>query len=122
MHSRIHELMQKTNNRFQIQYIFSSFNDEVEINTRFLIAVYQQRKERAKEVYKRWYVDGHKSIKDYPELSDIDLYTDGVNKAIEYGKAWKEQTGYVATPTVLINGYKLPEEYDVEDLEFIESL
>ena len=94
----------------------------MEINTRFLIAVYQQRKERAKEVYKRWYVDGHKSVKDYPELSNVDLYTESVNKAIEYGKAWKVQTGYVATPTVLVNGYKLPEEYDVEDLEFIESL
>lgn len=122
MHDRIHKLMQKSNNRFLVQYIFSSFNDDVEINTRFLIAVYQQRKDFALDVYKRWYVNGHKSIKDYPELSDIDLYAEGVNNAIEYGKAWKEQTGYVATPTVLINGYKLPEEYDVEDLEFIESL
>ena len=122
MHKRIHELMQKTNNRFQIQYIFSSFNDDVEINTRFLIAVYLQRKDLAMDMYKRWYVDGHKSIKDYPESSNIDLYAEGVNKAIEYGKAWKEQTGYVATPTVLVNGYKMPEEYAVEDLEFIESL
>ena len=103
-------------------FMYLCIENNVTINTRFLIAVYQQHNDIAMDVYKRWYVDGHKSIKDYPELSDIDLYAKSVEKGIKYGKAWKEQTGYVATPTVLVNGYKLPDEYDVEDLEFIESL
>jgi protein-disulfide isomerase len=34
---------------------------------------------------------------------------------------WKEKTGLQATPTILVNGYKLPDHYKIEDLNFFEE-
>jgi protein-disulfide isomerase len=33
-------------------------------------------------------------------------------------EAWKEKTKLRATPTILINGYQLPEHYKIEDLRY----
>ena len=33
-------------------------------------------------------------------------------------ETWKKKTQLRETPTVLINGYKLPESYKIEDLRF----
>jgi len=32
-------------------------------------------------------------------------------------EAWKEKTKLRATPTILVNGYKLPDNYKIEDLK-----
>ena len=39
---------------------------------------------------------------------------------VEFQKhnAWKEKTQLRATPTILINGYKLPDNYKIEDLRY----
>jgi len=39
---------------------------------------------------------------------------------IEFQKyeAWRKKTQLQATPTVLVNGYQLPENYKVEDLRY----
>ena len=33
-------------------------------------------------------------------------------------EAWKEKAQLRATPTVLVNGYKLPDNYKIEDLQY----
>ena len=37
-------------------------------------------------------------------------------------EAWKQKTQISATPTVLINGYKLPESYKIEGLRYFTDL
>ena len=32
--------------------------------------------------------------------------------------SWKEKAQLRATPTILVNGYKLPENYKIEDLRY----
>ena len=41
---------------------------------------------------------------------------------MEKHRQWRKQTSLMATPTVLINGYKLPDEYELEDLALIANL
>ena len=43
---------------------------------------------------------------------------------VEYEKheAWKKKNLLRATPTVLVNGYKLPEIYKIEDLQYFANL
>jgi len=36
-------------------------------------------------------------------------------------KAWCEKEGITHTPTIFINGYKLPKEYRIEDLKEINA-
>ena len=33
-------------------------------------------------------------------------------------EAWKEKTQLRATPTIVVNGYKLPDNYKIEDLRY----
>jgi len=33
-------------------------------------------------------------------------------------EAWKAKTQLRATPTILVNGYKLPDNYKIEDLRY----
>ncbi|MDR1115119.1 MAG: hypothetical protein LBL33_03025 [Tannerella sp.] len=51
-----------------------------------------------------------------------DLQLDMTNPAIEAEfrkhEAWKEKTQLRATPTILVNGYKLPGNYKIEDLRY----
>ena len=51
-----------------------------------------------------------------------DLHLDMTNPAIEYEfqkhESWKEKTQLRATPTILVNGYKLPDNYKIEDLRY----
>ena len=50
-----------------------------------------------------------------------DLKLDMTNPAIEIEfqkhRSWKEQTQLHATPMILVNGYKLPDSYKIEDLQ-----
>ena len=45
-----------------------------------------------------------------------------IETEMEKHRQWRKQTSLMATPTVLINGYKLPDEYELEDLALIANL
>ena len=45
-----------------------------------------------------------------------------IETEMEKHRQWRKQTSLMATPTVLINGYKLPDEYELEDLAMIANL
>lgn len=34
---------------------------------------------------------------------------------------WRKRTSLIETPTILVNGYKLPKEYSIEDLAMLTS-
>ena len=42
---------------------------------------------------------------------------------VEFQKhqSWKGKTQLRATPTILVNGYKLPDNYKIEDLRYFEE-
>jgi len=40
-----------------------------------------------------------------------------VEKEFQKHEAWKATTKLTATPTILVNGYKLPGNYKIEDLK-----
>ena len=126
MHTRIDKLInrrgesnsptKKTN--VCIQYIFSSFNESLEYANRNFIAIYLEKgKDAAWQLYSAWFEKG-KSLK---EAFFDDLKLDMTNPAIEAEfqkhEAWKKKTQLRATPTILVNGYKLPENYKIEDLQ-----
>ena len=41
---------------------------------------------------------------------------------MEKHRVWREKTSLNATPTVLVNGYMLPKEYEVGDLSMIVNI
>jgi len=70
------------------------------------------------QLFSDWF-SGGKALK---EAFFKDMHLDMSNSPIEIEfqkhEAWKEKTQLRATPTILVNGYKLPENYKIEDLRF----
>ena len=45
-----------------------------------------------------------------------------IEEEFQRHEAWKQKTQLRATPTILINGYQLPESYKIEDLRYFTDL
>ncbi len=122
MHARIEKLL-KLNQQMQVQYVFSSFSKELEVSAQFLIAVYQQKSANEREhIYSEWFEKGkfdkERFFKKYPvNIKDVAV-VDEFNRH----KEWIKTSQLRATPTILVNGFKLPDNYQIEDLNFFTDL
>ena len=50
------------------------------------------------------------------------IHTHEIEEEMKKHAAWRKKTSLVATPTVLVNGHILPDEYDLEDLAMITNV
>jgi protein-disulfide isomerase len=53
---------------------------------------------------------------------DLDINNPDIETEFQKHEAWKEKTQLRATPTVLVNGYKLPDNYKIEDLRYFTNV
>jgi len=122
MHNRINELLKQANNNISVQYILSSFGENRKSTNKYLIAACLADKTGAMEVLKDWFDKGKLLGDDY--FKDLCLNIDNPEIEVEYEKheAWQQKTQIKATPTVLVNGYQLPESYKIEDLRHFTEL
>ena len=121
MHLRINGLLEQ-NKDICVQYIFSSFNKELEISNKFLIGAYFQKNGEAKDIYDQWFEKGKFNKEGFFKLYPIDTEEQEVAREFELHEQWKEQSGLRATPTILVNGYKLPDSFKIEDIRYISEL
>ena len=115
MHNRICEVI-KQNHEIKLVYIFSSFNDDLECSVKCLLYNYIHHHQNIEMILEQWYSYGmyHREnfYNEYPyNENDFEM-----NKEFERHSRWKNDNKLSATPTVLVNGYLLPQEYSVEDL------
>ena len=123
MHTRVEKLLQKAGDKLCIQYIFSAFNDDLLKSNRFLIAVYQnESRDKAEEIFHRWYEKEKYHPDAFMQNWGYDIMSTSVMEELKRHNEWKETNKLSATPTILINGYVLPEHYQIEDMvEFADS-
>ena len=122
MHSRIGKLL-KMNKNVQVQYVFSSFSSGLEISARYLIAVYQQKnREECERIYAEWFEYGKFNKESFFEKYIVDTENKAVTDEFNRHETWKKMAQLHATPTLLVNGYKLPESYRLEDLKYFTDL
>jgi len=117
-HKQVDELLEKYGEQLSVQYIFLAFNDNLKLSNRFLIAIFQQMGEtKAREVYRKWYEYGKSRSEAFmAEYPDIHCDTLAVEQEMQHHTSWVGNSGFSATPTILVNGYVLPSEYDLEEL------
>ena len=99
-----------------VEMVFSSFGAEYDRTCRWQIAAYQQLgADRAWTLFEEWYAGG--KAKGEAFFDGLGLNPDAEEVSEEYARhrAWREQTGFSATPTLLVNGYKMPQSYQIED-------
>ncbi len=121
MHLRVNKLLEDNKN-ICVQYIFSSFNEELEVSNQYLIGSYLQKNAEARYIYDEWFEKGKFNKEEFFKLHPVDITTLEVTKEFKRHEQWKEQSGLRATPTILVNGYKLPDNFKIEDIKYITKL
>ena len=121
MHSRVEKLLDAGAN-VRVQYIFSSFDSSLDISSKFLISAYLNKADATREIYNEWFNEGKDDRERFFNKYPIDLTDEDIKIELENHRKWKSDNKFGATPTILINGYKLPENYQIEDYRYISEL
>ncbi|MDP9047328.1 MAG: thioredoxin domain-containing protein, partial [Bacteroidota bacterium] len=121
MHKVLDELLEERGN-LQARIVFTANNTDTDIKTpvsRHLVALNEMPdKTKVKQALNDWYEQKQKNYdawaKEYPvALNGIEY--DKIDKQ----KAWCELAEVTATPTMLLNGYRLPDLYQLPDLKYM---
>lgn len=122
MHIRVEDVLSQTD-KLCVQYIFSSFDETLDSSNKFLMAIYFNNNiEQTRKIYTDWFAKGKNTKEEFFQQYKIDIINEKVQMEFEKHEDWKSQTGLRATPTILVNGYKLPDNYKIEDLKYFSEL
>jgi uncharacterized membrane protein len=123
MHKRIEELLLKVNNKISIQYILSSFEEKLNTTNKYLIAVYlADNISSVTQIINDWFESGKALGDEYFKNFSLDMENSEIETEFQRHESWKKKTGLRGTPTILVNGYQLPESYKIEDLRYFIDL
>ena len=113
MHARFLDISQ-TN--CYIEMIFVSFHEKYDRVCRLLIAAYLQLgANRAWHLYEEWYRKGKNRQESFFQGLELDQDSNDVKHEYNEHIKWRKKTGLNATPTLLVNGYSMPQSYRIED-------
>ena len=120
MHKQVEELLRLSGNEICIQYIFSSFNENLEDSSRYLIFCYFEcGQDEALSKFASWYLKDKFNYEKIIKINATYIHTKKIEEEMEKHRKWRTRTSLMETPTILVNGYKLPDEYEIEDLAMI---
>ena len=123
MHKRIEKLLQQVENNISVQYILSSFGESLNSTNKYLFAACLDDKTSSTlQILSDWFEEGKPQKDDYFKEMGLNMENPEIEAEFERHTAWKEKTKLRGTPTVLVNGYQVPETYKVEDLRYFTSL
>lgn len=118
LHARIEKLLINIKSKICVQYIFASFSEELETSSKFLINEYHDHPNQALQIFSEWF-EGGKYQQATTVFAKYNLDQDKYNREYIRHKDWREKNHLTTTPFVLINGYRLPEIYKIEDLRLM---
>ncbi len=106
----------------QARIVFTGSNTDNDIKTpisRHLVALNEMSdKTKIKQALNDWYEQKQKNYETWAEAYPIAL--NGVEyQKMDKQKAWCEMAEVTATPTMLLNGYRLPDLYQLPDLKYM---
>ncbi|WP_223580100.1 thioredoxin domain-containing protein [Sphingobacterium sp. GVS05A] len=119
-HKEVFELLKHSKN-IAIQYVFTSFSG-FEDSSKLLIALFFDKNVDTIEAYNKWFLRKNKQKELYSQFSSIDLSSTTVRNEFDKHKQWTEEMAVEVTPTILINGYKIPINWSVNDLLYISNV
>ena len=123
MHKRIEELL-KENSNISVQYILSSFSEDLNSTGKYLIAAFLNPSTggAGEALLSDWFEKGKSLKNDYFKGFSFDMENPAIEVELRKHEDWKQKTQLRATPTILVNGYQLPESYRIEDLRYFTDL
>lgn len=123
MHLEVEKLLNSRCENICVQYIFSSFSEKLEDSCRYLISCYMNNhQDEALRKFALWYAKEKFEYEKIINKNKAYIHSDKVEKEMEKHRAWREKNSLIETPTILVNGHKLPNEYDLADLAMIDNI
>ena len=123
MHKRIDNLLQRTNNSISVQYILSSFEEKLNTTNKYLIAACLDNDVKSViKLFNDWFENGKELRDEFFSNLSLNMENPAIEVEFEKHEAWKNKNQLRGTPTVLVNGYQLPESYKIEDLRYFTDL
>ena len=117
LHEKVELLLENSWDKICIQYIFSSFSGELDDSCRYLISMYDpQDFHSTRQIYSNWYKNENNNSKDVIKHNKDKIHQKEVEKEWRRHSQWRQKTKLFSTPTILLNGYILPKEYNLEDI------
>jgi len=120
-HKQLHELL-KQNGDLQARIVFTSDNTENDLQTpvsRHLMTLHGMAdKTMVTNALYDWYEQKQKDYKEWAKTYPVQLNKTEYNK-INNQKAWCKMAEVTATPMMLLNGYRLPDLYRLEDIKYM---
>ena len=121
IHKKLIHLI-KENSNIKVQYIYTSFSKKVEKSSLFCVAVYQQKPYiEAIRILNDWYEYGRFHYEGFIEKYDVDIHHPDVLKEYLRHVNWQENTEIHHTPTVIYQGHRLSDYYNIEDFIYLDS-
>lgn len=123
IHMEVDKLLDSSGDKICIQYIFSSFNEQLEDSCRYLISCFIKNNQYvARKLFSRWYEGDKKNYKIITK-GVMDNYHDyAIEDELKRHNNWRKRTGLATTPTILVNSHELPKEYKLYDLAMVTDL
>lgn len=120
-HKLLDELLEQRTD-IQARIVFTANNTDEDYKTpvsRHLMALNQQQDKKViKNALNDWYEQKQKDYQAWAKVYPVELNEAEYYK-IDNQKAWCEMAEVTATPTLLLNGYRLPEYYQLPDLKYM---
>lgn len=120
-HKILDELLtQRTDIQARIVFVGSNTNENQKSDvSRHLMALNQlEDKEIIKKALHDWYEQKQKDYKAWAKIYPVELNETEYYK-LDSQKTWCEMAEVTATPTLLLNGYRLPNLYQLSDLKYM---
>lgn len=74
--------------------------------------------DNAMSIYYEWYAGAKNDVNAFISKYQLDVHNPKVNEIMSFHNKWCQMVNIEATPTIFVNGYKLPDWYKVEDLKY----
>lgn len=108
---------------FQIQYILTSFTEELALTNRLIISYYRNYgSHQTWKALSEWFASDKAHPTIHFHVTPQQTENDEVYNVFIKQNEWTQATGLSSTPTILIDGFPLPDSYNIEDLMKLSSL
>lgn len=110
------------NRNVKLKLIFTASNDKDDVRgnaARHLVAIHKYSPEKTTAALDDWYLAEKKDYGVFAEKYPMNGEIEAQSVEIDKMKAWCDIAEIRFTPTIFINGHRLPEQYKIEELKYI---
>lgn len=122
MHKEVSRLLQQYPDYFELQILHAATKTEHDKRNdaiKYLIGTYIKYDiEQVEEIYSEWYETGRIDLQNFRKKYPIDLDNPEIKQVFDSNSEFCMVANITETPTIYINGYKLPNWYNIEDLKY----